>query len=166
MAAILLLHLDHRILSLGGSLGYTDAKFTRVEPLAVVSNSNQPYALAQRPKVTGTLWGAYESPPLWGDAVLSFRTDATYLGGNLTDTNQNRTAPEILILRKLDPYWTVNGRLALKKIKIGGVDAEVALWGKNLTDVRERNFELPQELIASANFIPARAVGVDVNLEF
>jgi len=153
-------------LTLGGSLGYTDTKFTRIDPLAIASNGGNPYALTQRPKWTGTTWAMYETQPLWDEATMSFRLDGTYFGRMLTDTNQFRTAPEILILRARKAFWTFNGRVALQHVNIGGAEAEVALWGKNLTDNKSRNFELVQELISSANFIPARSYGVDVTLTF
>ncbi len=155
-----------RGLTMGGSLAFTDTKFTRQNPLVVATNGGSPFANTQRPKWTGTLWAAYETQPLWDDAVASFRVDGTYFGEMKTDTNQFRTAPELLVLRKRPAFWTWNGRAAIKDIDLDGVKMEVAVWGKNIFDNKSRNFELVQELIASANFIPARSFGLDVTFGF
>ncbi|MDG2004115.1 MAG: TonB-dependent receptor [Novosphingobium sp.] len=153
-------------LTMGTSIGFTDTKFTRIEPLVIDSNGGNPLALAQRPKWTGTAWGQYDTQPLFGDAYASFRLDATYFGKMLTDQNQFRTAPEILILANRKAFVTLNGRIALKQVEVGGAELEFALWGKNLTDNKSRNFELVQEIISSANFIPARSYGLDITVMF
>ena len=153
-------------LQLGGTLGFTKTKFTRLNPLVVQSNGGNPIALAQRPEWTGTLWGQYDTQPLFADAYASFRIDATYFGKMITDQNQFRTAPEILILANRKAFWTVNARAAIKDIEVGGGNVEFAVWAKNLTDNKSRNFELVQEFISSANFIPARTYGLDVTVTF
>jgi len=153
-------------LTLGGSLGYTDTKFTRIEPLVIDSIGGNRPALAQRPKWTGSAYTQYDTPPLFGDAWASFRIDAVYFGKMLTDQNQFRTAPEILILANRKSFVLLNGRIALKNVNVGGAEMEFAIWGKNLTDNKSRNFELVQPMISSANFIPARSIGMDVTVTF
>ena len=59
-----------------------------------------------------------------------------------------------------------NSRISLKNIEIGGVNAELAAWGKNLTDDRSANYSLNLGLIAAANYIPARTYGLDLTVEF
>ncbi len=151
--------------SMGGTLGFTDVKFTRVNPLVIDSNGG-PLAVTQRPKWTGTLWAGYEREVFGGDALFQIRGDANYQSGRFTDGFQGRTAPELQVLKRAKGYWLFNARAALKDIEVGGANLEVAFWGKNLTDNRSRNFTLVQEFISSANFIPARTYGMDVTVTF
>jgi hypothetical protein len=51
-------------------------------------------------------------------------------------------------------------------IELDNINLEVAVWRKSIFDNRSRNFKLVQPLIASANFIPARAFGTDVTVGF
>ena len=153
-------------LTLGGNLGFTKTKFTRVEPLVILSNGGNPLALAQRPKWTGSTFAQYDTQPLFGESYATFRIDGIYFGKMITDQNQFRTAPEILILRSRKAFWNWNARAALKDVEVGGANMEIALWAKNLFDNKQRNFELVQELISSANFMPARTYGIDVTFTF
>ncbi|MDR2858511.1 MAG: hypothetical protein LBV50_11795 [Novosphingobium sp.] len=60
----------------------------------------------------------------------------------------------------------MNSRAALKHIDIGGVDAELAVWGRNLTDKRYAYSILYTPFGQSANYDPARTYGVDLTIEF
>jgi hypothetical protein len=61
----------------------------------------------------------------------------------------------------------VNGRLALRHLKIGPADAELAIWGKNITDRKDATFSLPLGPIGTSNnYLTARTFGVDLDLDF
>ena len=64
-------------------------------------------------------------------------------------------------------FMLVNGRMALRHIKIAGADAELAVWGKNLSDRKDPTFALTLGGIASSlNFLAPRTFGVDLGIEF
>jgi iron complex outermembrane receptor protein len=154
-----------RGLQLGGSLGFTDTKFSNVNPLVLAAN-NGAIQVTNRPKWTGTLWGMYETQPLTGDMTLMFRLDTSYLSRMALDTQAVRTQPQFQPARYVPAYWLLNGRVALRHIKFGGIDGELAVWGKNLTDQRKANFALIQNIATSVNFIPPRTYGADLSIEF
>ncbi|MCB2075119.1 MAG: TonB-dependent receptor [Novosphingobium sp.] len=155
-------------LTLGGSVGYADSKFTFV-PDNVLSAWLGVFLTRARPDWTGAVYGTYETEPLVGDATLNFRVDATYTSSILQTSNpvvdvypdgSNEAAVRI------PSKWLLNGRIALRHIAIGGADAELALWGKNLTDNKDPNFILFTPLATSANFGPSRTYGVDLTIQF
>jgi iron complex outermembrane receptor protein len=63
-------------------------------------------------------------------------------------------------------YAVFNGRIALRNLNIGGVRAEVALWGRNLTDQSALTFPLISVLGTASNYIPARSYGLDLAFQF
>ena len=64
-------------------------------------------------------------------------------------------------------YWLLNARASLRHFKLGTARAELAFWGKNLTDRKNAAFALEAgSLSTSANFIPPRTYGVDLDIEF
>ena len=48
--------------------------------------------------------------------------------------------------------WVVNGRIALRDIKLSHGDLEVALWGKNLTDQDRIMFPINFFFLGSASY--------------
>jgi iron complex outermembrane receptor protein len=108
----------------------------------------------------------YETPPLTGDTTLMFRLDSSYLSRMALDTQAVRTQPQFQPARFVPAYWLLNGRVALRHIKFGGVEGELAVWGKNLTDERKANFALIQNIATSVNFIAPRTYGADLSIEF
>ncbi|RYE64670.1 MAG: hypothetical protein EOO83_00560 [Oxalobacteraceae bacterium] len=152
--------------TLGGSLAYTDTSFPFVNPAIIAANGNNPLAVSLRPDWTASTFAQYETQPLIGDAFLSFRIDANWRSRMLLDQNQNRAVPQIAVLKSVDPYWLVNGRVALRKISIGRVEGELAVWGRNLTNNRSATFALVQELASSANYNSARSYGADFMIKF
>ncbi len=151
-------------LTLSGGLGYTDFKFTKLTPIAIASGSTKP---TLRPKWTTQLRGEYTTEPVFDDARLSFRMDANWRSKERTG-NPN-PPPEFRLVEFSKATWTVNGRIALQHIKtFGGTEAEVAIWGRNLTDSKSVGFE---DAVASLGFVSvsyqaARTYGIDLNLEF
>ena len=164
-----------RGLTMGTGIGYTDVKYPFVNPVAILGN-NGPLEVTGRPKWTVSLYGAYETQPLFGDATLLFRMDGQYRssiqfaqsnktvsqGGPFYDDLSNAAA-----ILGTKGFMLVNGRVALRHLKVAGADAELAIWGKNITDRKEATFALALgPLGASNNFLTARTFGVDLNIEF
>jgi iron complex outermembrane receptor protein len=113
------------------------------------------------------LWGQYESNPLFGDATVMVRFDGNWRSRLWMDPNRTRGVAAFAGSRSIDPTWIVNGRLALRHLKIAGANAEVALWGKNLTDDRSATFALIIGGFSdSATYQPARTVGADLIIDF
>jgi len=156
-------------MTLGGSLSYTKTKFKDVSPILLSANGGD-YQSTFRPKMTGGVWGQFDTEPLGsGDAYLSFRTDAIWQ--SRINLMQNPLLPAYstyaVNVREIKAYWLVNGRVALRELDLGGVNTTIAVWGKNLTDTREKAFALNiAQIIAGTSFIPARSFGVDVTVEF
>jgi iron complex outermembrane recepter protein len=160
-----------RGLTLGGSLGYTDVKYVDINPLLLNANAGR-YDVNARPKWTASIYGIYETQPLFGgDATLQFRLDGNYRSENVQIANPLLSnfadGSNIAALEPIKGYMLVNGRVAVRHMKIGGANAELALWGKNLTDRKDRAFGLGLGALSSANFfIPARTFGVDLSIDF
>lgn len=152
-------------LTLGANLGYTKTTFPYIEPTLLAANNNE-LAVTNRPKWTSNLFAMYETRPLFGDATLMFRTDALWRSTTLLDSFQSRNTPQLEVLKKIDPYWIVNGRIALRNLDLGGVKTELAVWGKNLANRKDLSSALIQPLASSANFVAARTYGLDLAISF
>ncbi|KHK89862.1 TonB-dependent receptor [Novosphingobium malaysiense] len=152
-------------LTFGGSAGYTDTKFEDVDPLLVLGNGGA-YAPSLRPKWSGTLWGQYETPELIGDTTLLFRLDANWRTSMALDANPDRGVDAYLAVQKSPATWILNGRVALQNLHLGGVDAQLSLWGKNLTNDRSAVYALISPVSASATFQKARTWGLDLTVEY
>ncbi len=156
-----------RGLTMGGSLGYTDVSFPFITPETLAGSNNEPLAVTARPKWTASLFGAYETQPLFGEATLQFRMDGQYRS-RIRHNRLPLTDPytEGLSVATVAGSWLVNGRVALRHLALGPVDAELAFWGKNIFNRRDANFVLPTPLADSANYMAARTFGVDLTVEF
>ncbi len=157
-----------RGLVLGASFGYTDTGYTFVNP-TLLAASRGFYQPTIRPKLTVNSNISYETRPLFGDATVQFRLDALYQ--SQIDIHSN---PANVLLADgsnanaivIKPYATVNGRVALKHLTIGGAEAELAVWGKNITNRKDAIGALPVVLTTSMNYIPPRTYGIDLSVEF
>jgi iron complex outermembrane recepter protein len=155
-----------RGLRMGGSLSYSDTSISDVDPILLTSSGGR-YELTYRPKWTGSAWGQYETPPLWGEAFASFRLDASYQSRAFQDPNPDRSIGWAPGFPYQDAYWVVNGRAALRDIDVGGAKAEIGAWVKNLNNSGATAFGLNLfNTLATANFIPARTYGLDVIVEY
>jgi iron complex outermembrane receptor protein len=155
-----------RGLTTGGSLSFTDTTFEAVNPVLIAGNRGD-YQPALRAKWTGGLWGQYESEPLFDDATLLLRMDGQWHSRFFAVQNRIEIAPAFTGIRSVAPSWMINGRAALRNITLGGAKLEVAAWVKNLTQNRELTFALAQNgVFGSANYVPARTFGLDLNVEF
>ena len=163
-----------RGLTLGGSVGYTDTKFTEINPvmLAGLVSPGSPGGrldVTARPEWTVSLFGAYETEPLVGDTTLQFRADGQYRSAIKFQQN-----PELFLLPDnsnaaglgTSGFMMVNGRIALRHINVGPVEAELALWGKNLTNRKDATFGLGVGYSSSLEYLPPRTFGVDLNIDF
>jgi iron complex outermembrane receptor protein len=61
----------------------------------------------------------------------------------------------------------VNGRVALRELNLGGVNAELAVWGRNLFDKQRLSYALNiSNIFIGGNYIPARSYGMDLTVSF
>jgi iron complex outermembrane receptor protein len=98
-----------------------------------------------------------------------FRADANWQ----SDVNLSQN-PDLPIysswgagIAEVPAYWLLNSRLALRDFNLGGIKTELALWGMNLTNERAASYALNlSNIIAAANYIPARTYGLDLSIEF
>jgi iron complex outermembrane receptor protein len=157
-----------RGLTIGGSLSYTDTKVSDV-PQVVLQVVGAYTGQLNIPEWSGSIYGQYQTEPLFGDAYLSARVDGIWTSDVDTDSNPNRPLFQILGTDKanIEAHWIVNGRLALREVDLGAVKADVALWGRNLFDTQRMSYGLNlSELFFAANYIPARSYGVDLTISF
>ncbi|MCW1428117.1 TonB-dependent receptor [Novosphingobium sp. JCM 18896] len=157
-----------RGLTLGGSVSYTDVKFPFINP-AVLAGTGGVFRVTARPKWTASAYGSYETEPLFGETTLNFRADVLYRSKILFSLNP---AIDIYASRsnasmaEVKGFALVNGRVALRHLSIGGADAELAVWGKNLTNRKDATFALFTPLATSANYVAPRTYGVELSIEF
>lgn len=153
-------------LTVGGSVSYTDVSFPFIEPLVLAGNGGR-LGVAQRPAWTGSVYGSYETEPLFGETTLSVRGDAFYQSKMMNSTNlpRDRIAANVNSL-VTDGYWTFNSRISLRHLKIGPLETELAVWGKNLSDRKDITTALYTPLATSASYVPARTYGLDLTVEF
>ncbi len=159
-----------RGLILGAGIGYTDVKYPEINPLILNAN-NQRVDVTARPKWTVSLNATYETQPLIGDATMMFRLDGNYRSSIAFSLNPVQDLygdkSNAAIVNGSKPYMLVNGRVALRHIKIGSAEAELAFWGKNITDRQDAFGFLRLSTYAhSANFELPRTYGVDLGIEF
>ena len=127
--------------------------------------------ITARPKWTVSLFGSYETEPLFGDATLQFRMDGQYRSSIRFAINPQQVlysdGSNAAGVLGTDGFMLVNGRVALRHLQFGPLNAELAFWGKNITDRKEATFLLPiRGLSTSNNFLSARTFGVDLSIDF
>jgi iron complex outermembrane receptor protein len=157
-----------RGLTIGGNAAYTHVSVNNV-PDAIIAAFNGNYnGKLNTPAWTGTVFAQYDTPPVFGDTYLSLRTDAIFRDTTQADTNPDaaifQLAPDV---RYNDAYWVVNGRVALKELNLGGLNAELAVWGRNLFDKQRLSYALNiSNIFIGGNYIPARSYGMDLTMSF
>ena len=153
--------LPARGLSFNGGFGYTDVRFTSLNPLYGTVDTFLP---TLRPKWTANLAGQYQTEPLFDEARLTVRIDADW--HSRIRTYGYLPIPAIAAPIAFQPAaWIVNGRLALQDIRLKQGNLEVALWARNITNNRDVLFPIafgnPPYLTAT-NYQQARTFGLDV----
>lgn len=158
-------------LSLGGSLAYTKTTYKDVSPILLAANGGR-YLPVMRPDWNAAFWAQYDTPPLaGGDAYLSFRADSTWTSDvNLAfnpDLPAYHPGAFAETIREIPSNWRVNARIALRDLDIGGINTELALWSKNLTNSRVKGYAVNlSQIVAQANYTPARTYGLDLTIDF
>lgn len=151
---------------LGGSLSYTDISFPFIEPLVLAGNGGR-LDVTGRPEWTGSVYGSYETKPLFGETRLVLRADAFYQSKiNLSSNPIRDDIPANQNVLVTPGYWTINSRISLGDLRLGSINAELALWGKNLTDRKDATTVLFTPLATSAAYVPARTYGLDLMFDF
>lgn len=150
----------------GANVSYTDTKFKNVDP--VVDNpTGVPPVPTLLPKWTVGLWGEYHRT-FSNDLTGTVRLDANWRSRiELTNGVIANLIPAYAEFVSVPSTWIVNARATLAGFRMHGVDAQVSLWAKNLTDDKSLNYALliPQ-LVAAGNYQPARTFGVDVDFKY
>ncbi|HKX77915.1 MAG TPA: TonB-dependent receptor [Novosphingobium sp.] len=152
-----------RGLTLNAAAGYTDSKLKNVNPLLRPVGS----VPTVRPKWTSNLSAQYDTQPLVGDAYLMFRVDGAWRSksrqlGNPISMYPASFGPIITS----DAMWLVNARVALRDFDLAGSKAELAVWGRNLTDSDNPGQPIDFAFAATSTYQSARTYGVDLTFEF
>lgn len=153
-------------LTLGGSLGYTDKENTVTNPLL---SGGAPFESTGVAPWVGSLYGQYETPPLFGDAYGFIRLDGNYQGKyrSVLRPDVETAIPAFAPYEFTPGRWILNGRIALRQINLGSAQAEVALWGRNLTDNKDPIYQLQFGTFQiNSSYQPARTYGVDLIVDF
>jgi iron complex outermembrane receptor protein len=121
--------------------------------------------------LNGTVRGAF----CLGARLLLFRLDANYQGKYrnspfldiATHPADNATNPAQAPWEFTAARWILNGRIALRDIKMGPLNGEIAVWGRNLTDNKDVTYLLMfGSQNVNASFQQARTIGADIIVGF
>jgi iron complex outermembrane receptor protein len=149
-------------LTVTANVGYTNFHYTSVN--LALSSSISAYLPVDRPKWTTNLAVQYQTPELAGGTHVLMRADMSYQSKQ--HLSYNLSTPQTFENTTVGHNFLLNGRIALTDLKLAGATAEVALWGRNLTNNRNPTTDIAGNFIFSANFQPARTFGVDLNFNF
>jgi iron complex outermembrane receptor protein len=154
-----------RYLTLGGNLGFTDAKYTKLNPIVntIYGTGYQP---TLSPKWTSRVYAQYESDPIIGDAKLVARVDGDWRSSERFLSGSNYVdVPEFRGFLKGPARWLVNTRIGFENL--GPAHLDVAFWTRNLTNNKDAVFPLAfVTYAASSDFQSARTYGLDVSVRF
>jgi iron complex outermembrane receptor protein len=148
-------------LTLTGNVGYTDFHYRNLNSAILISGQ---YLPINRPKWTGNASAQYETGPVWNDVTFTLRGDVNY-------RSRTRLAAAVLNQQYADNSvtrgsWIVNGRAALSGFDLGRAKAELAVWGRNLTNNRQINNISTLTFMLPGAYEHARTFGVDLNIDF
>ena len=147
-----------RGLRFNGGLGFTDFELTRVNPLL---GTLQTTLLQRRPRWTANLAGQYETEPLFADATLTFRADASWRSKIYT-LSPLPIRPQDQIVAFSPASWLVNSRISLQGVKVGRGDIEIAAWAKNIFDNDYPVQPIFFGYAVSSSYERARTFGIDL----
>ena len=153
-------------LLLNAGVGYTDYKILKLSPTIqglLASGALFAYNANYRPKWTTNLSAQYDTQPLFGEAYMSFRVDANYRSRTILAPD----APAAYLGVASTPgIWLLNSRVALAGFDLGGHKAEVALWGRNLTNDDHMSFISTLGVLYPTNYEEHRTFGVDFKFDW
>jgi iron complex outermembrane receptor protein len=147
-----------RDVTLGANLGYLDFKYTRLDPRFAAAGNTIP---TQRPKWTANLSAQYVTIPVVGDARITLRADANY-----RSAHDGGSIAAYRALTQIPKSWVINTRVSLDGFSLGGADASLAIWARNLTNEDGPRYILGPPVVAAASYERARTFGVDLTVEF
>ena len=160
-------------LTIGGSLSYSQNKW--LNPSPVLTDGGRPVAPNGIPAWMASLNAQYITPPVFGDSTMLFRIDGNYQGSYrnspfldiATHPADNSTNPAEAPWAIAPSRWILNSRIALRDIKVGGLNGELAVWARNLTDNKDATYTLIfGALNVDASYQQARTLGADFILNF
>jgi iron complex outermembrane receptor protein len=148
-------------LTLTLNVGYTDFKLKNQNPVLGPPTETLP---GFQPELTGSSSIQYEIGGMPRNSDLVMRVDANYkskeyLGSYLI-------TPATKDVFTVDPTWIINARIALRDFNVMNSNAELALWGRNLTDEDRMKFAAPFPYVVTGSYERARTYGVDVSFNF
>jgi iron complex outermembrane receptor protein len=159
-----------RGVTLGAAVGYTDVKFTRVNPILTelgVASTLENFKPTLQPKWTTDLSAEYDTPPIFGDARMTFRLDASWRSKErVIGYAVLRALPQYDSIDDAPATWNLNGRIALERIRLPVGEGQIALWVKNLTNDRSLSFADNFGFIGSTEWQAARTFGMDVTFQY
>ncbi|WP_317930817.1 TonB-dependent receptor [Halioxenophilus sp. WMMB6] len=160
-------------LTLGVTAGYQDVKYNEVTDLVFSTVGgdifpNSSFEPTISPETSVNLSLGYKSQPLFADAFINAGVNVTWSDKQRLDSNPGRAANTPFGVAEFSPETTmVNARAALSSIPLGGsLTAEVAIWGRNLTDEDGLQFITNFGALVSGTFYEERSYGVDLTIDF
>jgi iron complex outermembrane receptor protein len=152
-----------RGVTLVGNAAYTDMQYTRVDPL-LRSPADGTFVVQYIPKYTANLSAIYRGPDaVIGDAHFNARLDASYNSATWAGSNARSAITQ---LGRIPARWVFNGRAGLDGFKIGGAEAEIAVFGKNLLNNKRKTYSAFLGLAVEATYLEARTYGVELSAKF
>ncbi|TVV76739.1 TonB-dependent receptor [Sphingomonas solaris] len=162
-------------LTLTGSLGYTDINQKNYNPLLLTSAivpgqtlANVNFQPTGTPKWTSNLSAQYITPPVFGNATVLARIDAQWRSKLVNDPNADRATliPIYADIVSLPSQWLLNSRVALRDIDFGDVSAELAVWGRNLTNDKKALYPLILAFSTGTSYQAARTYGLELIVKY
>jgi iron complex outermembrane receptor protein len=150
-------------LTLGAGVGYTSEYFTSVNPIIGTLSTFTP---TLQPRWTANISAEYDTAPVFGRAYLVFRTDTNWRSQERTDPYPIPT-PVYNVIKYSPETTLINARFALAGIDLPQGRAQIALWGRNLTNNRSIVFpDLFGQFLAASTFQAARTYGIDLIYDY
>jgi iron complex outermembrane receptor protein len=155
-------------LTLGGNIGYTHDKLSNISPLLLLKQTR--YELAGVPSVTGGVYAQLITKPVFDEATMLFRIDALYQGRyrSITDPDVATHIPAFAPYEFAPARVLLNARVALSHIPLGNrAKAELAAFGRNLTNNRDPSFPFPfSDILFTDAYQAARTYGLQLTLKY
>jgi iron complex outermembrane receptor protein len=173
-----------RGLTINGGLGYSEFNFKEYKQVLSDRISYDVAEFARAPyfsKLTLQFGAAYEFPELAGGGRPFLRIDPQYRSSffltsypasitsvqaaQISAGNISSAIAAQEKLNRVEGFWLVDGRIGIAKLPLGGIDAELSLWGQNLFDVRKATFGA-SVISLTGQFSRGRTYGVELTARF